>query len=85
MFDPDAVLEQIREKKHRQRQRGYTPRKSRLDPHTSEILKLHDSGARVSEIRTWLSEPPRKIVVAHTTITRWLTKMLQTRQERGIS
>ena len=85
MFDPDAVLEQIREKKLRQRQRGYTPRKSRLDPHTSKILKLHDSGARVSEIRTWLSEPPRKIVVAHTTITRWLTKALQARQERGIS
>jgi len=46
--------------------------KSRLDKYNTQILKLKKEGASLSDIQFWLRE--KKVVVAVSTISRWLKK-----------
>lgn len=86
-FDPAAELQRIHQMKKRGRQRPYSQNRSQLDLFTGELLALHDSGARPADLQAWLKMPPRRIAVAHSTVTRWLRRTLDKRAvdrpERG--
>ena len=83
-FDPSAELQRIYELKKLGRIRPYSKIRSQLDPHTAELLALHDNGARTADLQTWLKMPPRRIKVAHSTVARWLQRTLNKRiADRG--
>lgn len=84
-FDPAQALEQIRERKKMRRKRNYWRGRSQLDTYTAELLALYDeSGATPADLKEWLSSPPRRLKVAHSTVSRWLKRTLERRQsDRG--
>lgn len=83
-FDPSAALEQIHERKKLRRKRNYWRGRSQLDAFTAELLALHDAGATAADLKEWLSSPPRRLKVAHSTVSRWLKRTLERRQsDRG--
>lgn len=79
-FDPSASLEQIHERKKMRRKRNYWRGRSQLDTYTAELLALHDAGATAADLKDWLSSPPRRLKVAHSTVSRWLKRTLERRQ-----
>lgn len=78
-FDPAAELQRVHQMKTRGRQRPYSQNRSQLDPYTAELLALHDNGARPADLQAWLKMPPRRLTVAHSTVTRWLRRVLDKR------
>jgi dTDP-4-amino-4,6-dideoxygalactose transaminase len=70
-FDPDAEVARLKERTQRRRRIGRYY-KSRLDKYRSEILAIRNHGASHTEIQMWLRE--RRIKVARSTVSRWLTK-----------
>lgn len=78
-FDPVAELQRVHEIKKMGRRRPYARGRSQLDPFAAELLALHASGARPADLRDWLKLPPRRIRVAHSTVTRWLQRTLDQR------
>ncbi len=83
-FDPNAELQRVHKMKKLGRNRPYSHGRSQLDPFTSELLALHQSGARPADIQAWLKMPPRRIKVAHSTVARWLQRTLDKRAaDRG--
>jgi transposase-like protein len=46
--------------------------KSRLDLHKGELVKLHNSGLKISELQRWLKE--KRIKVSWSTVNRWVKK-----------
>lgn len=83
-FDANAELQRVHKMKKLGRRRPYSKGRSQLDPFTAELLALHDSGARPADLQAWLKMPPRRISVAHSTVSRWLQRTLATRlKDRG--
>lgn len=80
-FDPHAELQRVHELKRLSRVRPYARGRSQLDPHTAELLALHENGASPADLQSWLKMPPRRIRVAHSTVTRWLHRTLAKRAE----
>lgn len=62
------------------RKRNYWRGRSQLDTYTAELLALHDAGATAADLKDWLSSPPRRLKVAHSTVSRWLKRTLERRQ-----
>lgn len=77
MFHPFEELIEIRDFIAERRKAHWHP--SRLDSHAFEILELRKNGATASEIQRWLRKKKR-IVVALSTVTRWLDKNEKNRQ-----
>lgn len=67
-FDALALAKRLRQDSLARRKRTY--RTSRLDQYTGELLRLHEAGARPSELQRWLKE--QRINVTHSTVARWL-------------
>lgn len=83
-FDPARELQQLHELKNLRRRRHYWRGRSQLDPFTAELLALYDQGATAADLRDWLSQPPRRLRVHHSTVSRWLKRTLERRQsDRG--
>lgn len=78
-FDPHAELEQLKETERIRRKRPYWRGRSQLDTHISKLLALYDAGATPANLRDWLARPPRRLVVHHSTVSRWLKKQLEKR------
>lgn len=79
-FDPAAELEKIREIRQSGRLPRYWRGRSQLDPHTGELLALHNSGASANDLRTWLQER-QNLRVDRSTVARWLQKQLKQRTD----
>lgn len=79
-FDPTAELKQLHERKKLRRHRKYWRGRSQLDPFISELLALYDRGANAADLREWLSQPPRRLRVHHSTVSRWLKRTLERRK-----
>jgi len=79
-FDADAELDRVHELKRLRRRRPYWRGRSQLDPYTAELLALYDQGATPADLRDWLSMPPRRLTVHHSTVSRWLRRTLEQRQ-----
>lgn len=79
-FDPATELDEIRTLRRRRRLPRYWRGRSQLDPHTSQLLELHDRGASSNDLRTWLYER-HNLRVDRSTVTRWLQKQLQQRAD----
>ncbi|MGP9552290.1 hypothetical protein [Halomonas sp. AOP42-D1-22] len=79
-FDPASELHQIRERKKMRRKRNYWRGRSQLDAFAAELLALYDSGATPADLKEWLSSPPRRLRVHHSTVARWLKRTLERRQ-----
>ena len=78
-FDPATELQRVHKMKKLGRRRPYSQGRSQLDPFTAELLALHDSGARPADLQAWLKMPPRRLSVAHSTVSRWLQRTLDKR------
>lgn len=79
-FDPHTELAQLRQAQAIRRRRSYWRGRSQLDPHTAELLALHDQGATCAELQRWLASAPRRVDVHHSTVSRWLRRTLEQRQ-----
>lgn len=79
-FDADAELDRIHELKRLGRRRPYCRGRSQLDPFRGELLALYDQGATPADLRAWLSMPPRRLSVHHSTVARWLRRTLEQRE-----
>lgn len=79
-FDPANELQQLRERKKLRRHRKYWRGRSQLDFFTSDLLSLHAEGATPADLKDWLAEPPRRLRVHHSTVSRWLKRTLERRQ-----
>ena len=71
-FDAAAEAARLAAQSRERRRRSYRRRRSRLDPHTLELLALRDAGATVTELQRWLRD--RRVKVSHSTVGRWLEK-----------
>lgn len=78
-FDPANELQRVRSMKQLGRRRPYAQGRSQLDPYTAELLALYDNGARPADLQAWLKMPPRRLSVAHSTVSRWLRRTLDRR------
>ena len=72
-FDAAAEVERLNKSRRARRKQSVT-RRSRLDKHGFELLRLYQEGATFSAIAIYLRE--RRIVVHETTISRWIKKRI---------
>jgi len=69
-FDVESELQAL--KQHSQLRKRHRYARSRLDRYKSELLRLHNAGATITELQVWLRK--QRIKVAHSTVSRWLKK-----------
>ena len=79
-FDAIAVTERLKAdakaaSKARRKPRTYAQRRSVLDEHTAELLRLDQAGCSCANLKTWLAE--NGISVERSTISRWLHRNRQ--------
>ena len=79
-FDAIAVTERLKAdakalSKSRRKPRTYAQRRSVLDEHTAELLRLDQAGCSCANLKTWLAE--NRISVERSTISRWLHRNRQ--------
>lgn len=75
-FDVDAVTAQLKaQTKALRKPRTYAQRRSLLDTHMYELLKLDAAGCSGSELQRWLVK--KDIHVERSTINRWLHRNRQ--------
>ncbi len=79
-FDAVAVTERLKAEakalsKARRKPHTYAQRKSVLDVHTYELLRLDQAGCSCANLKTWLAE--NGITVERSTIHRWLHRNRQ--------
>lgn len=72
-FDAAAELQRLNEIRRARRKQSVT-RRSRLDKHGFELIRLYQEGATYSALAIYLRE--RRIVVHETTISRWIKKRI---------
>lgn len=76
-FDAIAVTERLKAdakalSKARRKPRTYAQRRSLLDEHTAELLRLDHAGCSCANLKAWLAE--NGISVERSTINRWLQR-----------
>lgn len=72
-FDAAAEVQRLNEIRRARRKQSVT-RRSRLDRHGFELIRLYQEGATFSALAIYLRE--RRIVVHETTISRWIKKRI---------
>ena len=72
-FDAAAEVQRLNEIRRARRKQSVT-RRSRLDKHGFELIRLYQEGATFSALAIYLRE--RRIVVHETTISRWIKKRI---------
>lgn len=71
-MDPAAELAAIRQRRKIARRQPY--RKSKLERHRAELVKLRRAGASYPELVTWL-RLSHQLTVVHTTVMRYLQEL----------
>lgn len=74
-FDVETELAKLKAETQIYRQTRF--RNSRLNLYRGELVALYEKGASIAELRRWLKA--RQIVVAWTTVQRWLRNHGQVR------
>lgn len=76
-FCPANVLREIRQQRQAKRRRRFS--RSRLMVHRAELVALKREGASLADIQLWLRR--QRIVVARSTISRYLQQLPELRPE----